>query len=222
MVVSKPATDPLPLFVSLLAIEAQAFSLRVPECFFSMYSPVRSDATARADRDRLMEDIRFAAKSVRSTQLLSLSLHCSPSLTRAATLGLARSRTCASRSMNFLTSDTTHPQITALSARFARTRVARARQRRRRRRRRRLRAHNRKTRCGGARIWRAGSRRGSMRRRRRKSCRAYWRLRSRRRWRSTSVRILTFRCVRWFCSSPHSLQCDRFFRNRIPGGSVRR
>jgi len=48
-----------------LAIEAQAFSLRVPECFFSMYSPVRSDGTARADRDRLMEDIRFAAKSVR-------------------------------------------------------------------------------------------------------------------------------------------------------------
>lgn len=29
-----------------------------------MYSPVRSDATARAERDRLMEDIRFVAKSV--------------------------------------------------------------------------------------------------------------------------------------------------------------
>lgn len=52
------------LFFSL-AIEAQAFSLRVPECFFSMYSPVRSGATARAERDRLMEDIRFVAKSVR-------------------------------------------------------------------------------------------------------------------------------------------------------------
>lgn len=45
-------------------MEAQAFSLRVPEYFFSMYSPVRSDATARAERDRLMEDIRFVAKSV--------------------------------------------------------------------------------------------------------------------------------------------------------------
>jgi syntaxin-binding protein 1 len=30
-----------------------------------MYSPVRSDATARAERDRLEEDIRFVAKSVR-------------------------------------------------------------------------------------------------------------------------------------------------------------
>lgn len=30
-----------------------------------MYSPLRSDATARAERDRLMEDIRFVAKSVR-------------------------------------------------------------------------------------------------------------------------------------------------------------
>ncbi len=47
-----------------LAIESQAFSLRVPEYFFSMYSPRRSDATARAERDRLTEDIRFVAKSV--------------------------------------------------------------------------------------------------------------------------------------------------------------
>ena len=30
-----------------------------------MYSPLRSDATARAERDRLTEDICFAAKSVR-------------------------------------------------------------------------------------------------------------------------------------------------------------
>ena len=68
--VPEPALN---LSTSLLAIEAQAFSLRVPECFFSMYSPVRSDGTARADRDRLMEDIRFVAKSVRP--LLSLSFH---------------------------------------------------------------------------------------------------------------------------------------------------
>lgn len=98
--VSKPATDPPPspppLFVLLLAIEAQAFSLRVPECFFSMYSPVRSDATARADRDRLMEDIRFAAKSVRSTQpqpFLSLSL--SPLLFFAHARGNAGTRQIA-------------------------------------------------------------------------------------------------------------------------------
>jgi syntaxin-binding protein 1 len=50
--------------ITFLAIESQVFSLHVPEYFFSMYSPVRSDATARAERDRLTEDIRFAAKSV--------------------------------------------------------------------------------------------------------------------------------------------------------------
>jgi len=50
--------------LTLLAIESQTFSLHVPEYFFSMYSPLRSDATARAERDRLTEDIRFAAKSV--------------------------------------------------------------------------------------------------------------------------------------------------------------
>jgi syntaxin-binding protein 1 len=52
------------LYVNFWAIEAQAFSLRVPEYFFSMYSPLRSDATARAERDRLTEDIRFVAKSI--------------------------------------------------------------------------------------------------------------------------------------------------------------
>lgn len=51
--------------ITFSAIESQAFSLHVPEYFFSMYSPLRSDATARAERDRLMEDIRFVAKSVR-------------------------------------------------------------------------------------------------------------------------------------------------------------
>jgi syntaxin-binding protein 1 len=50
---------------ALSAMEAQAFSLRVPEHFFSMYSPPRSDATARPERDRVEEDIRFLAKSVR-------------------------------------------------------------------------------------------------------------------------------------------------------------
>jgi syntaxin-binding protein 1 len=44
----------------------------VPEHFFSMYSPLRSDTTAQAERDRLEEDIRFVAKSVR----LSLGYSC--------------------------------------------------------------------------------------------------------------------------------------------------
>lgn len=52
------------LYVNFWAIESQVFSLHVPEYFFSMYSPPRSDATARAERDRLTEDIRFAAKSI--------------------------------------------------------------------------------------------------------------------------------------------------------------
>ncbi|KAF8493208.1 Sec1-like protein [Russula emetica] len=52
------------LYVNFWAIESQVFSLHVPEYFFSMYSPPRSDATARAERDRLTEDIRFVAKSI--------------------------------------------------------------------------------------------------------------------------------------------------------------
>lgn len=52
------------LYINFWATEAQAFSLRVPEHFFSVYSPPRSDATARAERDRADEDIRFAAKSI--------------------------------------------------------------------------------------------------------------------------------------------------------------
>ncbi|KAI0272325.1 Sec1-like protein [Gloeopeniophorella convolvens] len=52
------------LYVNFWAIEAQAFSLRVPEYFFSMYSPPRSDGTARGERDRLAEDVRFVAKSI--------------------------------------------------------------------------------------------------------------------------------------------------------------
>jgi syntaxin-binding protein 1 len=58
-------------------MEAQTFSLRVPEHFFSLYSPPRSDATARAERDRAEEDIRFAAKSVRISLPLTSSLPCS-------------------------------------------------------------------------------------------------------------------------------------------------
>ncbi|KAF8261652.1 Sec1-like snare protein [Lactarius quietus] len=52
------------LYINFWAMEAQAFSLRVPEHFFSMYSPPRSDATARPERDRIEEDIRFVAKSI--------------------------------------------------------------------------------------------------------------------------------------------------------------
>lgn len=67
-------------------MEAQAFSLRVPELFFSMYSPPRSDATTRAERDRLEEDIRFVAKSVRIVASLRpyYLAHASPSCMQVA------------------------------------------------------------------------------------------------------------------------------------------
>lgn len=48
-----------------LAMEAQAFSLDLPELLFSIFSPPRNDTLYRAARDRLEEDIRFASKVVR-------------------------------------------------------------------------------------------------------------------------------------------------------------
>jgi syntaxin-binding protein 1 len=47
------------------AIEAQAFSLKAPSLFFSMYSPPRTENEYRAGRERLDEDIRLVAKRVR-------------------------------------------------------------------------------------------------------------------------------------------------------------
>ena len=44
----------------------------MPAHFFSMFSPPRNDAAARASRDRIDEDIRFAAKVVRRAPSLPL------------------------------------------------------------------------------------------------------------------------------------------------------
>jgi syntaxin-binding protein 1 len=65
----------------------------VPEYFFSMYSPPRSDATARAERDRLEEDIRFVAKSVRE-EALFLTILPHLSLTHAAIPGTQIANVC--------------------------------------------------------------------------------------------------------------------------------
>jgi syntaxin-binding protein 1 len=47
-----------------VAIEAQAFSLKAPGLFFSMYAPPRTESEYKAGRERLEEDIRFVAKRV--------------------------------------------------------------------------------------------------------------------------------------------------------------
>ncbi|ETW79215.1 hypothetical protein HETIRDRAFT_323546 [Heterobasidion irregulare TC 32-1] len=52
------------LFLNFNPIEAQAFSLKMPAHFFSMFSPPRNDAAARSSRDRIDEDIRFTAKVI--------------------------------------------------------------------------------------------------------------------------------------------------------------
>ncbi|KAI0060698.1 Sec1-like snare protein [Artomyces pyxidatus] len=52
------------LFVNFWAIESQAYSLKLPEQFFSMFSPPRGDSSARAARDRLEEDLRFVSRSI--------------------------------------------------------------------------------------------------------------------------------------------------------------
>lgn len=74
------------LVVAKLAIEAQAFSLKMPEQFFGMFSPARSEGTAKAAKDRLEEDVRFVAKSVRDLHFhlpdsLQLTPHASLSTT---------------------------------------------------------------------------------------------------------------------------------------------
>ncbi|KAA1469037.1 Sec1-like snare protein [Dentipellis sp. KUC8613] len=52
------------LFINFWAIESQAFSLKLPSQFFSMFSPPRNDSTTRASRDRLEEDIMFVSKQI--------------------------------------------------------------------------------------------------------------------------------------------------------------
>ncbi|KAJ7464621.1 Sec1-like snare protein [Mycena latifolia] len=52
------------LFVNFWASEAQTFSLQAPELFFGIYSPPRSESQFKAARDRLEEELRFAAKII--------------------------------------------------------------------------------------------------------------------------------------------------------------
>ncbi|KAK7056390.1 syntaxin binding protein 1 [Paramarasmius palmivorus] len=52
------------LFLNFRALEAQTFSLDLPEHFFSIYSPPRSESAYSEARGRLEEDIRFASKLI--------------------------------------------------------------------------------------------------------------------------------------------------------------
>jgi len=52
------------LFINFWALEAQAFSLKLPGSFFNIYSPPRSESAFRSARDRLEEELRFASKMI--------------------------------------------------------------------------------------------------------------------------------------------------------------
>ena len=52
-------------FDAFAAIESQAFSLKLPDQFFSLYSPPKTESAFKASRERLEEDITFASKIVR-------------------------------------------------------------------------------------------------------------------------------------------------------------
>lgn len=56
----------------ILALEAQAFSLKSPELFFDMYSPPRNEQAAESSRKLLHRDLQLASKRVR---LLSMNEH---------------------------------------------------------------------------------------------------------------------------------------------------
>lgn len=60
--------EPRPLIAVCLdaptAIESQAFSLKLPEHFFSLYSPPKTDSAFKASRERLEEGIKFMSKMV--------------------------------------------------------------------------------------------------------------------------------------------------------------
>jgi hypothetical protein len=57
--------------IGYLAIEAQAFTVNEPSFFYSMYSPPRSEGQFRGAKDRLVEDMRFTSKMVRSLVVLA-------------------------------------------------------------------------------------------------------------------------------------------------------
>ncbi|KAF8630461.1 hypothetical protein AX15_002910 [Amanita polypyramis BW_CC] len=52
------------LFINFSVLEAQTWSLQLPELFFSAYSPPRSDTHFQAARVRLQEDLQLASKMV--------------------------------------------------------------------------------------------------------------------------------------------------------------
>ncbi|KAI0319969.1 Sec1-like protein [Amylostereum chailletii] len=52
------------LYINFWAIESQAYSFKLPEQFFNMFSPPRNDAAVRVARDRLEEDLAFIAKCI--------------------------------------------------------------------------------------------------------------------------------------------------------------
>jgi len=196
------------------AIEAQAFSLRRPEHFFSMYSPPRSDATARARAGQargghpLCGEIRASRRCI---VLFSILRSCD-------SLHARRLQTCALRLMNILTSDITSPRTMGPLAHSARTRAPVRR-----------RSSQWRTRCAGARTWLAVSKLAGPSLRRRTCYRACWRLRSRRRWMTTSVQILTFRCVHVHLSLANQVRTEAdggplayVCRGRIQEGNVGR
>lgn len=52
------------LYLNFWPIESQAFSLKLPEQFFSIYSPPKGDSAFKASRERLEEDLTFASKMI--------------------------------------------------------------------------------------------------------------------------------------------------------------
>ncbi|KAH9951056.1 Sec1-like protein [Amylocystis lapponica] len=52
------------LFINFWAIEAQAFTVKMPGSFFSMYSPPRSENAFRPARDALEEELKFTSKMI--------------------------------------------------------------------------------------------------------------------------------------------------------------
>jgi hypothetical protein len=59
----------------VLAAESQAFSLKRPANFFTMFGPPRNDSAFKAAREQLEEELRFSAKMVRDVRLLFSSTH---------------------------------------------------------------------------------------------------------------------------------------------------
>ncbi|KAF9784931.1 Sec1-like protein [Thelephora terrestris] len=52
------------LYSNFWPIESQAFSLKLPEHFFSLYSPPKTDSAFKASRERLEEGIKFMSKMI--------------------------------------------------------------------------------------------------------------------------------------------------------------